>query len=244
MNEKGRGGSTVEEAALEGGERRLRPIFPTTMAAAVGVTPMILSHSSLWSPLASVLASGLVFSMFFVLLVVPVLFVIVEKRSERGPSKPGPAIATPVIVIAALCLAGTLHAQSPRKLTLSEGVDLGLKQNSDLRIGRAKVRGNQYHAAGTRADELPQVKTDAALFGIAKTQNLTIPAGSLGAYPGIGLLPGSAVLINQGNHSLFITNTMVEQPLTQLINLQAARRAAQPDVKAPQADLRNAENQD
>jgi outer membrane protein TolC len=240
INEKRGSGSTLEEAALEAGERRLRPIFLTTMAAAVGVTPMILSHSSLWSPLASVLASGLVFSMFFVLLVVPVVFVIVEKRSERrlGPSKLGPAIA-----MVALCLAGTLHAQSPRKLTLPEAIDLALKQNSDLRIGRAKVRGTQYHEAGTRADELPQVKTDTALFGIARTQNLTIPAGSLGAYSGIGLLPGSAVLINQGNHDLLITNTTVEQPLTQLIKLRAARRAAQADVRASEADLRKAENE-
>ena len=238
INEKRRAGSALEEAALEAGERRLRPIFLTTMAAAVGVTPMILSRSSLWSPLASVLASGLVFSMFFVLLVVPVVFVIVEKRSERRPSKLGPAIA-----MVAFCLAGTLHAQSPRKLTLSEAVDLALKQNSNLRIGRAKVRGNQYRAIGTRADELPQVKTDAALFGIARTQSLTIPAGSLGVYPGIGLLPGSAVLINQGNHDLLITNTTVEQPLTQLIKLRAARHAAQADVRASQADLRKAENE-
>jgi hypothetical protein len=238
INEKRREGSTLEAAALEAGERRLRPIFLTTMAAAVGVTPMILSHSSLWSPLASVLASGLVFSMFFVLLVVPVLFVIVEKRSGGGPSKLAPAIA-----MMALCFAGALHAQSARKVTLPEAVDLALKQNSDLRIGRAKVRGNQYHAAGTLADELPQVKTDAALFRIAKTQNLTIPAGSLGAYPGVGLLLESAVLINQGNHDLFITNTIVEQPLTQLIKLRAARRAAQADVKASQAYLRKAENE-
>src|SRR6202163_1655021 len=238
INERRRSGSTLEEAALEAGERRLRPIFLTSMAAAVGVTPMLVSGSSLWSPLASVLAFGLVFSMFFVLLVVPVLFVIVAKRSERGPSQ-----LAPVAAVVALCFAGTLHAQSPRKLTLSEAVDLALKQNSNLRIGRAKVRGNQYHAAGTRADELPQVKTDAALFGIARTQNLTIPAGSLGAYPGIGLLPGSAVLINQGNHDLLITNTTVEQPLTQLIKLRAARRAAEADVKASQADLRKAENE-
>ena len=243
INERRRAGIALEEAALEAGERRLRPIFLTTMAAAVGVTPMILSHSSLWSPLASVLASGLVFSMFFVLLVVPVLFVIVEKRSERGPSQLAPVIAAPLIVIAALCFAGTLHAQSPRKLSLPEAVDLALKQNSDLRIGKAKVRGNQYRATGTRADELPQVKTDAALFGIARTQNLTIPAGSLGAYPGIGLLPGSTVLIAQGNHSFFITNTTVEQPLTQLIKLRAARHAAQADVRASQADLRRAENE-
>ncbi len=181
--------------------------------------------------------------MFFVLLVVPVVFVIVERRSGRGPSKLGPAIAAPVIAIAALCLTGTLHAQSPRKLTLSEAVDLALKQNSNLRIDRAKVRGNQYRAAGTHADELPQVKTDAGLFEIARTQNLTIPAGSLGAYPGIGLLPGSTVLINQGNHNFFIANTTVEQPLTQLIKLRAARHAAQADVRASQADLRRAENE-
>src|SRR6185436_9586581 len=106
INERRRTGSTLEEAALEAGERRLRPIFLTTMAAAVGVTPMLLSGSSLWSPLASVLASGLVFSMFFVLLVVPVLFVIVEKRSdrERGASKLAPVVA-PVFAIAALCFA-------------------------------------------------------------------------------------------------------------------------------------------
>jgi outer membrane protein TolC len=203
-----------------------------------------LSHSSLWSPLASVLASGLVFSMFFVLLVVPVLFVIVERRSDRahGPSTLARASA-PVIVMAALCFAGTLQAQSPRKLTLSEAVDLALKQNSDLRIGKAKVGGNQYRAAGTRADQLPQIKTDAALFGIAKTQNLTIPAGALGAYSGLGLLPGSAVVINQGNHDLLITNTTVEQPITQLIKLRAARRAAEADVRASQADLRKAENE-
>jgi hypothetical protein len=38
------------KAAIEAGERRMRPIFLTTMAAAVGVTPMILSGSSMWSP--------------------------------------------------------------------------------------------------------------------------------------------------------------------------------------------------
>jgi outer membrane protein TolC len=56
-------------------------------------------------------------------------------------------------------------------------------------------------------------------------------------------LPGSTVLINQGNHDLFISNTTVEQPLTQLIKLRAARHAAQADVRASEADLRRAENE-
>jgi multidrug efflux pump subunit AcrB len=72
-------GVELEQATLEAGERRLRPIFLTSMAAAVGVTPMILSGSSLWSPLASVIAFGLLGSMFFTLVVIPVLFVVVHR---------------------------------------------------------------------------------------------------------------------------------------------------------------------
>lgn len=83
INERRKAGVGLEEAAREAGERRLRPIFLTTMAAAVGVTPMILSGSSLWSPLASVIAVGLLVSMLFTLVVVPVLFVLVKGRGER-----------------------------------------------------------------------------------------------------------------------------------------------------------------
>lgn len=79
INERRKEGAGVEEAALEAGRRRLRPIFLTTMAAAVGVVPMIVSRSSLWSPLASVISVGLLCSMFFTLVVVPVLTVLFEK---------------------------------------------------------------------------------------------------------------------------------------------------------------------
>jgi multidrug efflux pump subunit AcrB len=86
IKEKIAEGHPLEQAATEAGQRRLRPIFLTTMAAAVGVTPMILSQSALWSPLASVMAVGLVFSMFFTLLVVPVLFVVVRSRIKKAPA--------------------------------------------------------------------------------------------------------------------------------------------------------------
>ena len=86
--ERMKAGVELEQAALEAGERRLRPIFLTSAAAAVGVIPMIVSGSSLWSPLASVIAFGLLGSMFFTLVAIPVLFVVVHrKHAAAAPAK-------------------------------------------------------------------------------------------------------------------------------------------------------------
>jgi len=68
-------GLNIREAAIESGKRRLRPIFLTAMAAAIGVLPMIISGSSMWAPLASVLAFGVVWSMIMALISVPVLYI-------------------------------------------------------------------------------------------------------------------------------------------------------------------------
>ena len=83
IHERRKDGVELEAAAMEAGERRLRPIFLTTMAAAIGVIPMIASGSSLWSPLASVIAVGLLCSMVFTLIVVPVVYVMAHRREAK-----------------------------------------------------------------------------------------------------------------------------------------------------------------
>jgi multidrug efflux pump subunit AcrB len=67
-------GHTIEEAAISAGKRRMRPIFLTSAAAAVGVVPMILSGSSLWGPVGAVVCFGLLFALVLSLLVLPVLY--------------------------------------------------------------------------------------------------------------------------------------------------------------------------
>ncbi len=69
-----REGFDAPEAAIHSGQRRLRPIFLTSMAAAVGVLPMIISGSPLWAPLASVFSVGILWSMVMTLLVVPAVY--------------------------------------------------------------------------------------------------------------------------------------------------------------------------
>jgi multidrug efflux pump subunit AcrB len=82
-NELLKEGMDIRTAAIESGKRRLRPIFLTAMAAAVGVLPMILSGSSMWSPLASVIAFGVVWSMIMALLTVPVLYISWIKPKDK-----------------------------------------------------------------------------------------------------------------------------------------------------------------
>lgn len=81
----------IKAAALAAAKRRMRPIFLTSFAAAVGVFPMILSKSPMWAPLGSVLAFGLIVSMILTLFVIPVMynqFIKPEKENEADLIQP------------------------------------------------------------------------------------------------------------------------------------------------------------
>lgn len=67
-------GMSFKEAGIQAGKRRMRPIFLTSMAAAMGVVPMIISASPLWGPLGTVICFGLIFGMIITLFVLPVLY--------------------------------------------------------------------------------------------------------------------------------------------------------------------------
>ena len=78
-----RQGMNIQTAAIESAKRRLRPIFLTAMAAAIGVLPMIISGSGMWAPLASVLAFGVVWSMIMALLTVPILYIAMIREQDK-----------------------------------------------------------------------------------------------------------------------------------------------------------------
>ncbi|NLP58810.1 efflux RND transporter permease subunit [Lutibacter sp. B1] len=81
-------GMSYEEAGLAAGKRRMRPIFLTSLAAAVGVIPMIISGSPLWGPLGTVICFGLLTGMVLTLLVLPVLYwKSVGRAAERKEAK-------------------------------------------------------------------------------------------------------------------------------------------------------------
>lgn len=85
-------GMSVYEAAVHSAERRMRPIFLTSSAAAVGVVPMIISRSSLWGPLGTVICFGLLGSMLFTLFVLPVLYWLFFRKEEKKNNTNHPEI--------------------------------------------------------------------------------------------------------------------------------------------------------
>ncbi|RXK86068.1 efflux RND transporter permease subunit [Filimonas effusa] len=76
-------GYSVKDAARIAAERRMRPIFLTSTAAAVGVIPMIISRSSLWGPLGTVICFGLLVSMVLTLFVLPALYWLFFHKEEQ-----------------------------------------------------------------------------------------------------------------------------------------------------------------
>ncbi len=84
-------GASVLEALTEGGGKRLRPIVMTALATILALTPMALGVTGgsafISQPLAIVVIGGLLSSTFLTLLLVPVLYLLVERRGERRAAK-------------------------------------------------------------------------------------------------------------------------------------------------------------
>jgi multidrug efflux pump subunit AcrB/outer membrane protein TolC len=242
IHERMKHGVELEEATLEAGERRLRPIFLTTMAAAVGVTPMIISRSSMWSPLASVIAFGLLGSMFFTLVVIPVLFVVVntKKTSKSVLAKRAVAVAAAVALLLALATPSQAQQQT---VTLDESLQLAMKQNSSVRIAEQKVKEADAKVVQARAKYLPEAVNQTNAFHANQADFMTIPAGALGSYDATGPLPGKDVRIQEGKQDFEITQTTVAQPVTQVFKIHAGMSAAEADARMAHDDLDRARNE-
>ena len=81
-----KGGMEFGEAIVEGAAVRLRPILVTAVTTILGMLPMALSHTEgaeLRSPMAIAVASGLLFSTFLTLFIIPIAYSIVHRVKYR-----------------------------------------------------------------------------------------------------------------------------------------------------------------
>lgn len=150
----------VREAAIAAAKRRMRPIFLTAAAAAVGVIPMILSRSPLWGPLGTVICFGLLVSMVLTLYILPVLYSVAYTDK---PKKGGLwAIPTKALALLAFVLLPSLsmhsHAQT---LSLDSCKQLAIDNNKRIKEGRYEVASAQQQKKEAFTNYFPKVSAAA-----------------------------------------------------------------------------------
>ncbi len=79
-NEMRREGASVMEAAQQAGEVRFIPIVMTTLTTILGLLPLTLTGGSLWAPMGWTIIGGLLTSTTFVLILVPILFILFTRE--------------------------------------------------------------------------------------------------------------------------------------------------------------------
>jgi outer membrane protein TolC len=80
-------------------------------------------------------------------------------------------------------------------------------------------------------------------MGLSDKELVTIPAGSLGAIPGLGAFPPQNVALDQGSSTVLLTNTTLGQPLTQLLKIHAANDVASAERRVTEAELKKDEDE-
>lgn len=142
---KAEGITDIYERVLKGTSVRLRPVLLTATVASLGFLPMALSNSAgaeVQRPLATVVIGGLISATFLTLVVLPVLYIVFEKKNKKDRNmKPSIKTAILLLFISFSGLSPTaLIAQAPapkeaRPVTLQQAIDEALKNNSSIKAG-------------------------------------------------------------------------------------------------------------
>lgn len=246
-------GLDVRRAAIEAGKRRLRPIFLTAMAAAVGVVPMILSGSSLWSPLASVIAFGVTWSMLISLIAIPVMYIVFiqpDKKEELDaePSSTGSlsgAIAMLVLLVVS-SISGFAQSTEPVKLSLQEASQMALQNNHLLKIKELQIREKEQKVKEDKVNFFPVLNINGNYQYNSGISELIIEQGSFGTL-NLGSLaipmPAANDTFEMGEHDTYNASVVLYQPLTQLPKINAGAKVSGMDAAISRVEKQQAENQ-
>lgn len=137
---KKEGMEDIMDRVLTGVRVRLRPVLTTAAVASLGFLPMAISHGAgaeVQKPLATVVIGGLISATLLTLIVLPILYVMIEKRKSGKPH-----ILTAILILFLLFENNTVHAQSSG--TLDTWISAGLKNNNAVLAADAEVKSSQF----------------------------------------------------------------------------------------------------
>ena len=134
------------------------------------------------------------------------------------------------------------ESNARRSIKLHEAVELALRHNHAVRIASLHVEEEQHAKEVARSAYLPVLKNDSTFVHLTDTQNIEIPAGTLGAFSGT-IIPSQSLILNQGGKTFETSGTMLVQPLTQLFKIKAGNDVERAEVEASRGKARSVENE-
>jgi outer membrane protein TolC len=137
------------------------------------------------------------------------------------------------------------HAQSgaPLHLTLTQAIDLALKQNRDLKLAHLGVTDSEHKKEIARAAYFPQIKNESSVLHITDLAGVEIPAGAFGDHTSTGAIPGQNLFLDQGALTSYTSGTGLAQPLTQMFKIHQSNRAATADINTANIQINQQENE-
>ena len=129
------------------------------------------------------------------------------------------------------------------RLTLSEAIDLALKQNRDLKLVQLSVVDAEHKKEIARSAYFPHIRNESSVLHVTELAGVDIPAGAFGVPPAIGPIPGESLLIDQGGLTAYTSGTGLAQPLTQMFRIHESNRAATADINTAKIQVNRAENE-
>ncbi|WP_209400738.1 CusA/CzcA family heavy metal efflux RND transporter [Pseudozobellia sp. WGM2] len=135
----------MESLIKQGTKDRLRAVLLTAAAAALGFLPMAISTNAgaeVQRPLATVVIGGLITATILTLVVLPVLYILFEKRKIEAKK---PALNNNVsigLIFIALTFSSVGKAQENQK-NLEELIALAIQNNADLKAAHLNIKQSE-----------------------------------------------------------------------------------------------------
>ena len=243
-------GVDVRSAGLAAGKRRMRPIYLTTMAAAIGVSPMMFSGSTMWGPLAAVICFGLLTSMILTLFVLPVAYSLVARDRKRGPPSGTSRVAVAATAAMLVLLPAHGHAWAQEgPYTLGRCLELSRKNGSEIAQAKLEAEAAEQMRVAAFTHYLPQISAGAGVL-VAKDPlaELQTSGGNLPVFDGnpmnlltatqFAYMPSSTVGV--GNKAAVMGLSAV-QPLFAGGRILNGNRLAEVGVEAAQINVERLE---
>lgn len=155
---KSEGMTDVLQRIKEGTKVRLRPVILTAAVASMGFLPMALSTSAgaeVQKPLATVVIGGLISATFLTLIILPILYYLVEKKTKiKG--------AAAMALLLVLGLSAKANAQEIPVLSLKSAIEMANANN--LQIKSSTINETQQKQLLKSAFVMPKTEI-AGSFG-------------------------------------------------------------------------------